>query len=111
MERENREDQFAAMADEYADYTVYDMHYDKIGTVDDLFVDEDDRPEYVGVKTGLLGTRSTLIPMDLVTVDERQKALTVQAQKGRVKDGPSFDDDREITPEYERQVGEYYGIT
>src|SRR5918993_3718221 len=40
------------------------MHYEKIGKIDDLFVDEDDNPEYVGVKMGFLGTRATLIPVD-----------------------------------------------
>jgi PRC-barrel domain len=54
-------------------YQAYDMHYEKIGTVDDLFVDDDDRPKYVGVKTGLLGTRTTLIPIELMRVNDKRK--------------------------------------
>jgi len=30
-------------------YQAYDVHYEKVGKVDDLFVDEDDQPKYVGV--------------------------------------------------------------
>ena len=58
---EERSDRFTAIEDRYAGYTVYDLDGDKIGRVDDLFVDENDQPEYIGVKMGLLGTRSTLI--------------------------------------------------
>src|SRR5215212_1025213 len=59
---------------------------------------------------GFLGTSSTLIPMDIATTDEANSAINVSADKETVKDGPSFDDDREITPEYEREVLGYYGV-
>ena len=29
-------------------YQIYDQHYEKVGKVDDLFVDENDVPEYIG---------------------------------------------------------------
>ena len=61
MEREHRSDRFTALEDQYAGYEVYDRNGEKIGKVDDLFVDENDRPEYLGVKMGLLGLKSTLI--------------------------------------------------
>ena len=110
MERENRDDRFAAMADEYADYTVYDTHYDKIGKVDDLFVDENDRPEYVGVKMGLLGTRSTLIPWEIVRVNEKRRLIEVSESKDRIQDAPTFGNDEEITPEFEERVYNYFGL-
>ncbi len=31
-------------------YQIYDQHYEKVGKVDDLFVDENDPPEYIGVQ-------------------------------------------------------------
>lgn len=70
MEREDRTERFTAIEDLYKGYTVYDMNYEKIGKVDDLFVDESDRPEYIGVKMGFLGLRSTLIPVDVVEEEE-----------------------------------------
>ncbi len=110
MERENRDDRFAAMEDEYAGYTVYDMHYDKIGKVDDLFVDENDRPEYLGVKMGLLGLKSTLIPWGLTRVNERRQLIEVSESKDRIKDAPTFDGDEEITPELEERVYRHFGL-
>jgi hypothetical protein len=58
MYREERSDRFTAIEDRFAGYAVYDRNDEKIGKVDDLFVDEQDNPEYIGVKMGFLGTRS-----------------------------------------------------
>jgi uncharacterized protein (TIGR02271 family) len=108
---ENRTDRFTALEDQYAGYEVYDPNGEKIGKVDDLFVDENDQPEYIGVKMGFLGTRSTLLPWDLATVDQQGHRIEVSQPKSVVKDGPSFDDDREITSEYENEVRSYYGLS
>jgi uncharacterized protein (TIGR02271 family) len=105
-----RDDRVAELEDRFAGYTVYDVNYEKIGKVDDLFVDEDDNPEYIGVKMGFLGTRSTLIPVELVRVNERRGLVEVGADKDMVKGGPGIDDDEEITPEYEGRVHAYYGL-
>jgi len=103
-------DPFTALEERYSDYHVYDRHYERIGKVDDLFVDEDDNPEYLGVKMGFLGTRSTLIPMEIVRVNDRRELVEVAADKDTIKSGPTFGDDREITPEFEQQVRSYYGV-
>ncbi|WP_166397001.1 DUF2382 domain-containing protein [Rubrobacter marinus] len=108
---EQRTDRFTAVEDEYAGYTVRDPNGEKIGKVDDLFLDENDQPEYIGVKMGFFGTRSTLVPLDACTVDKSQGFIEVNQPKQTVKDAPHFDDDNEITPDYERQVREYYGLS
>ena len=110
MERETRTDRFTALEDRFAGYEVYDPTGSKIGKVDDLFVDESDQPEYIGIKIGLLGTRSTLIPWELVEVGEEEGRIIASVDKDTVKDGPAFDDDREITPEFENEVYSYYGL-
>ncbi len=107
---EHRDDRFTAIEDRYAGYTVYDQDGDKIGKVDDLFIDESDQPEYIGVKMGFLGLRSTLIPIEIVQMDEGREALTVSQPKSVVKDGPTFDDDEEISPELEERVHSHYGL-
>ena len=107
---EERSDRFTAIEDQYANYTVVDRSGEKIGKVDDLFLDENDQPEYFGVKMGFLGTSSTLIPADITTVDEERGFVEVSQSKDSVKNGPAFDDDREITPEYENEVRSYYGL-
>jgi uncharacterized protein (TIGR02271 family) len=107
---EERSDRFTAIEDQYAGYTVVDEGGSKIGKVDDLFLDENDQPEYFGVKMGFLGTSSTLIPADITTIDNEQGSIEVSQTKDTVKDGPAFDDDREITPDYENEVRFYYGL-
>ena len=107
---EERNDRFTAIEDQYAGYTVVDESGTKIGKVDDLFLHENDQPEYFGVKMGFLGTSSTLIPADITTIDNEQGFIEVSQTKSTVQDGPAFDDDREITPEYENEVRSYYGL-
>ncbi len=92
-------------------YEVYDRDGEKIGKVDDLFVDENDQVEYMGVKMGLLGLGgSALVPWDAARVNEGDRRIEVSADKETVKNGPGYDDDQEITPEYEEQVRSHYGL-
>src|SRR5918998_582969 len=90
---EHRSDRFTAIEDQYADYTVYDRD-----------------GEYIGVKMGFLGTRSTLIPWEIATVDENDRRIEVSVDKAQAKEGPSFDDDEDITPDYEERVYSHYGL-
>jgi hypothetical protein len=59
---------------------------------------------------GLLGMSSTLIPMDMVRVNNQRQLVEVAADKDYVKGGPTFDDDKEIRPEFEDEVYSYYGL-
>jgi uncharacterized protein (TIGR02271 family) len=110
LHSETRTDGFTAVEDRFAGYAVYDSNHEKIGKVDDLFVDGNDRPEYIGVKMGFLGTHSTLIPFEMATVDDERKTIVLSTDKETAKNGPSFDDDREITSEFEIEVYSYYGL-
>jgi hypothetical protein len=110
MEHEHRSDRFTAIEEQYAGYEVYDRNGEKIGKVDDLFVNESERPEYIGVKTGVFGLRSTLVPWEMVRVDEGQRRIEVSESKGKVKDAPNFNDDKDITPEFEREVYSHFGL-
>jgi hypothetical protein len=111
LERQARTEKFTEeVAHRFAGYTVYDQHYEKIGNVDDLFVDESDNPEYIGVKMGFLGTRTTLIPFQMARLNDARQLIEVAADKQTLKNGPTFDDDREITPEFEKEVYSYYGL-
>src|ERR687885_762678 len=111
MEHEHRSDRFTAIEDQYAGYEVYDRNGEKIGKVDDLFVDESERPEYIGVKRGFFGLEGTsLIPWELARVDKEGHRIEVSVEKARVKEGPSFNDDRDISAEYEERVRSHYGL-
>ena len=110
MEHKARTETFTKLEDRYAGYTVCDQDYEKIGKVDDLFLDENDQPEYIGVKMGFLGTRTTLIPFQMARVNDARQLIEVAADKETLKNGPTFDDDREITPQFENEVYSYYGL-
>ena len=111
MERQARTEKFTEeVAHRFAAYTLYDQDYQKIGNVDDLFVDESDHPEYIGVKMGFLGTPTTLIPLQMARVNDARQVIKVAADNETLTKGPTFDDDREITPEFENEVYSYYGL-
>ena len=104
------EERLRELEEKYEGYTVYDNRGERIGKVDDLFIDEADREEYIGVKMGFLGRKSTLIPMDIVRVNEVDRAIEVSESKDHVKDAPSFDDNEDITPEYEERIRSHFGL-
>jgi sporulation protein YlmC with PRC-barrel domain len=98
------------LEEKYEDYTVYDNQGSKIGKVDDLFVDEKDHEEYIGVKLGFLGRKSTLIPTEIVRVNESDRTVEVSESKDHVKDAPSFNDDEDVTSEYEERIRRHFGL-
>jgi uncharacterized protein (TIGR02271 family) len=59
---------------------------------------------------GFLGTRSTLIPFEMARVNDARQTIKVASDKETLKNGPTFDDEREITPEFEKEVYSYYGL-
>ena len=111
MEHENTDDRSAALEERFSGYEVRDSAGGKVGEVDEIFVDEDGRPEYVGAKTSASGSRSSLIPLEAVRVNEGRRTIEVSSlPSGRVADGPSYGDGREITPDFEQRVRSYYGL-
>ena len=104
------EQRLRELEEKYEGFTVYDNQGEKIGKVDDLFVDDADREEYIGVKMGFLGRKSTLIPTEIVRVNEGDKSVEVSESKSHVKNAPSFDDDEDITPDYEERIRSHFGL-
>jgi sporulation protein YlmC with PRC-barrel domain len=99
------------LEEKYEGYEVYDNAGEKIGKVDDLFIDEADREEYIGVKMGLFGlSGKTLIPMEIAHVDEQQRRIEVDASKDQVKNAPRYHDDDDIDHEFEARIREHFGL-
>jgi uncharacterized protein (TIGR02271 family) len=94
----------------YAGYEVYDRDGERIGKPDDLFVDEDDNPEYVGVWTDPSGSRSLLVPAEVVTVEDASRRMVVSRPKSVVEAGPSMGRGQELTPDLEERVRRHYGL-
>ena len=87
---------------------VYDSAGEKIGKVDEIFYDVDgDRPEWIGLGTGFLGTKRVLVPVQSAQV--QGDGIQVPFEKDHVKGAPDIDDD-EISEETERELYAYYGL-
>jgi hypothetical protein len=48
--------------------------------------------------------------MDIVRVNEADRTLEVSESKDHVKDAPNFDDDEDVTPEYEERIRSHFGL-
>jgi Domain of unknown function (DUF2382)/PRC-barrel domain len=88
--------------------TVVDRDGDKIGTFDELYLDEDDRPEWAAVTTGLFGRRQTFVPLSEAQADG--DVLRVPFAKDVVKEAPSVDPDEQLSPEEEDALYRHYGL-
>ena len=105
-----RKEPFGTPEERYADYGVYDQYGERIGPLNDLFVDENDEPEYVGVGTILPENRSVLVPVEVITVDDRQRRMVVSHPRSVVETAPSLGYQEEVTPELERRVHAHYRL-
>ncbi|WP_207454968.1 DUF2382 domain-containing protein [Herbiconiux sp. SYSU D00978] len=82
---------------------------DRIGTVGQIFVDEQDgHPTWATVRTGLFGTKETFVPLDSATYTD--DALHVAFTKDFVKDAPRIDTDSALTPQEEDELYSYYNL-
>jgi hypothetical protein len=110
VDREIRPDPFAALKDGSEEYHVYDRHYERIGRVDDVFIDERDAVSYVGVKMGFFGTNSTLVPVEIVRVNDLRRLIEVDEDAEMIKHAPHFGHDETVSPELEDRVRTYFGL-
>ena len=110
MDRENTQDLFAGLKSGSEEYNVYDAHYERIGKVDDVFLDEQDAVSYIGVQMGFFGTNSTLVPVEIVRVNDRRRLVEVAAEAETIKHAPHFGNEEIVSPELEDRVRTYFGL-
>ena len=90
------------------DRKVIDPDGDKIGSVFDVYIDNDtDQPEWLAVTTGLFGTKVSFVPLaDASFVGDD---LQVPYAKSLVKDAPKAEADGRLSPEEEAALYRHYG--
>ncbi len=89
--------------------TVYDKDGDKIGKVDEVYLDNaSGQPEWVSVKTGLFGSSLSLIP--LAQASTSGDSVKVPFAKSVVKDAPHHDPGKELSETDEVDLYRYYDI-
>ena len=88
---------------------MIDRDGDKIGTVDEIYLDrQTGNPEWALVSTGLLGRKSQFVP--LRGAEPAGDDLRVVYSKDQVKDAPGIEADGELSTEEERRLYEHYGF-
>jgi hypothetical protein len=93
---------------EWRGRTVVDRDGDKIGKLEELYLDESDRPAWGAVTTGLFGRRQSFVP--LADLRPAGDDLQVPYEKDRVKDAPNVDPDEALSGEEEDALHRHYGI-
>lgn len=100
--------------DDIKNFDVYAGRDDKIGSVDDILVDETSgRFRYLIVNTGIGGLgKSVLLPIGRATIDYDDRRIYAQGlTKEQVENLPKFSDDLKIDHDYEEQVRGVYRPT
>jgi uncharacterized protein (TIGR02271 family) len=97
--------------DSWIGHDVYDVDGDNIGEITDIYYDDEtQRPEWLTVKTGLFGTKTSFVPLQGSTrFGDDGDELQVAFDKARIKDAPKVDVDEHLAPEQERELWQYYG--
>jgi uncharacterized protein (TIGR02271 family) len=94
---------------EWIDQDLVDSNHDKIGKINEVYVDrQTGEPKFVAVKTGLLGSNVSLVPIEESQAHDDQVA--VPYSKDRVKDAPGIDADAELSEADEQRLYEHYGL-
>ncbi|WP_084718947.1 PRC-barrel domain-containing protein, partial [Streptacidiphilus carbonis] len=89
-------------------HKAVDRNGDKIGTVDEVYLDDaTGSPEWAAVRTGLFG-RDAFVP--LATSEFVSDELRIPYDKSQVKDSPDFGVGQHLSPEQELQLYRYYGL-
>jgi sporulation protein YlmC with PRC-barrel domain len=104
---ENMGDQSDVM--EWRGFEVIDRDGDKVGKLDEVYLDrESGQPEWAVVNTGLFGRKSSFVPIREAM--REGDMIRVPYEKDRIKDAPNVEPDGEVSQEEELRIYEHYGV-
>ena len=82
---------------------------EKIGKIADIYLDDQtDKPEWLAVSTGLLGTRVSFVPIQ--GAGAQGDDVQVPFSKDQVKDAPNAEADGRLSMEEEARLYQHYGL-
>jgi uncharacterized protein (TIGR02271 family) len=88
---------------------LHDSDGDKIGSVAAVYLDrQSGEPEWLAVKTGLLGSKLTFVPIR--DASPSGDGVRVPYEKALIKDAPNVEADGELSPEEERRLYQHYSL-
>jgi uncharacterized protein (TIGR02271 family) len=90
---------------------LLDSDGDKVGTIEELFRDEDtEQPEWAAVRTGMFGTKLSFVPIQ--NAEPTGEDVRVPFTKSQIKDAPKIDDSNgQLSQEEESQLYSHYGMS
>ncbi|PSL57986.1 uncharacterized protein (TIGR02271 family) [Saccharothrix carnea] len=99
-----------AEVDRLYDCEVIDEHGERIGSVKQVWLDDQDgRPMWASVHTGLFGLKESFVPIQDATLGNG--VITVPVDKQQVKDAPRIDvSDQHMSDKQQDELYEYYGL-
>jgi uncharacterized protein (TIGR02271 family) len=94
---------------EWRDRDVIGSDGEKIGTVDEVYLDTaSGEPEWLSINTGLFGLKSSFAPIQGARPEGG--AVQLAYTKEQVKDAPGVEPDQELNDSEERALWSHYGI-
>jgi uncharacterized protein (TIGR02271 family) len=89
---------------------IIDADGDKVGTLEELFRDEDTQePEWAVVRTGMFGTKLSFVPIQ--GAEPRGEDVQVLFTKAQIKDAPRIDDSNgQLSQDEEARLYDHYGL-
>jgi uncharacterized protein (TIGR02271 family) len=94
---------------EWRGATAVDGGGAKIGTIEEIYMDsETGKPEWLAVKTGLLGMKLSFIPIAEASASNAE--VRVPYDKAQVKDAPAVEPDGELSQHEEADLYRHYGL-
>ncbi|MGX1857267.1 PRC-barrel domain-containing protein [Dietzia sp. NPDC055340] len=97
------------LLDRFYGAVVYDSSGDKIGKISTVYLDDrTDEPTFATVSTSLLGTSESFVPLRDARFDGSD--IRVEFTKDQIKDAPSVEAGRDLTPDEADRLYEYYQL-
>jgi uncharacterized protein (TIGR02271 family) len=94
---------------DWRDREVVGSDGEKIGTVDEVYLDTaDGDPKWLSVNTGLFGMKSSFVPLQ--GADPSGESVRVAYTKDQVKDAPNIAPDAELSVEEEQALYSHYSL-
>ena len=104
-----RRDDPDAHAYQWRGRELVDPHGDKVGTVEELYLDQQtDQPEWAAVRTGLFGTKLIFVPIQ--NAEPAGGKVRVPFDKSSGEGGPAIDPEGELSQQEEAALYEHYGM-
>ena len=94
---------------EWRGRNAVDSDGNKIGSIDEVYMDaETGKPEWLAVKTGMLGSKVSFVP--IAEASEVDGDVRLPYEKQQVKDAPNAEADGELSQDEEASLYRHYGL-